>query len=131
MTIAGWVLVIFGWILVLGIAAVIIAFNADRVWAIVLTIIVAIALCVGIYSAGQWYYTSTASGVRELTDERSNLSNGIERTIIVYTADGKIIAKYEGKIDIEANEDYVKFDWEGKRYIYYNCFVETIADLSR
>ena len=49
--------------------------------------------------------------------------------INVYTADGKIIASYEGRIDIETNDGgYVKFDYDGKRYVYYNCFVETIAD---
>ncbi len=32
-------------------------------------------------------------------------------------------------IDIETNDGgYVKFDFDGKRYIYYNCFVETIAE---
>ena len=27
------------------------------------------------------------------------------------------------------NGGYVKFDFNGKRYIYYNCFVESIADI--
>lgn len=39
-------------------------------------------------------------------------------------------AKYKGKIDIEANQGgYIKFDYKGKRYIYYNCFVESIGEL--
>ena len=47
-----------------------------------------------------------------------------------YTADGEIIAQYTGKIDIEGNDGgYVLFDYEGKRYTYYNCFVESIADI--
>lgn len=34
------------------------------------------------------------------------------------------------KIDIAQNDGgYVKFDFEGKRHIYYNCFVETIANI--
>lgn len=42
----------------------------------------------------------------------------------------KELATYEGKIDIETNDGgYVKFDFDGKRYIYYNCFVESIADI--
>ena len=46
------------------------------------------------------------------------------------TADGKKLATYEGKIDIETNDGgYVKFDYKGKRYMYYNCFVESIADI--
>lgn len=48
----------------------------------------------------------------------------------IYTADGEIIAQYTGKIDIEGNDGgYVLFDYEGKRYTYYNCFVESIAEI--
>lgn len=77
-----------------------------------------------------WIFKNTASGQRALIDQKSNISNGLERTINVYTANGDLIATYSGKIDIETNDgDYVKFDFEGKRYIYYNCFVESIAEI--
>lgn len=57
-------------------------------------------------------------------------NGGMQRTITVYTADGKELATYKGKIDIDTNDGgYVKFDLNGKRYIYYNCFVESIADI--
>lgn len=96
-------------------------------------IAIIIALCIviaGMFAGLRAYYKYTASGQRALTDQNSNLSGGIERTIIVYTADGKIIARYEGKIDLEPNDGgYVKFDYQGKRYIYYNCFVESIAEI--
>lgn len=94
-----------------------------RTW--VATIFIIIAIFFGM----RWYFTSTASGIRSLNDERSNLSNGLDRVVTIYTAQGDVIAQYEGKIDLEMDQDYVKFDWDGKRYIYYNCFVETIADL--
>lgn len=129
MTIGGWILVVFGWLCVIGAAIFVCACNYERWWVIVLSIVLAIALCVGFYAIGRWYYTSTASGIRALTDQASELSNGINRTVTVYTGHGEIIAQYKGKIDIEMKEDYVKFDWEGKRYIYYNCFVETIAEI--
>lgn len=71
-----------------------------------------------------------ASLNRACTDVKSDFNNGLPRIIKVYTANGDIIAEYEGKIDISANDGgYVKFDLDGKRYIYYNCFVETIADI--
>lgn len=71
-----------------------------------------------------------ASLERGITDAKSDIMGGLDRTIRVYTANGEIIAEYQGKIDIEATEGgYVKFDHKGKRYIYYNCFVETIADI--
>lgn len=83
---------------------------------------ISLALCVG-------FMTGCASSRRMVGDIKSNLRNGLNRTITVYTADGKKIAEYKGKIDIEKSDDYVKFDFKGKRYVYYNCFVETIADL--
>ena len=73
--------------------------------------------------------TGCASLDRFVTDIKSDVGDGLNRTITVYTANGDIISEYEGKIDIEESEGgYVKFDLNGKRYIYYNCFVETIAD---
>lgn len=129
MTIGGWAAVIIGWLIVIGSAVFVISFNYDKWWVIVISVVLALAICVGIYAIGRWYFTTTASGIRALTDQRSELSNGIERTVTVYTGTGDVIAQYKGKIDIEMEEDYVKFDWEGKRYIYYNCFVETIADI--
>lgn len=71
-----------------------------------------------------------ASWDRWVVDMKSDISNGLDRTITVYTANGEVIAQYTGKIDIQESEGgYIKFDFEGKRYIYYNCFVESIADI--
>lgn len=48
------------------------------------------------------------------TDIKSDMNGGLNRIINVYTADGKIIASYEGRIDIETNDGgYVKFDYDG------------------
>ena len=63
------------------------------------------------------------------TDVKSDSNGGLDRIINVYTADGKVLASYEGRIDIKSlTSGAVKFDYDGKRYIYYNCYVETIAD---
>lgn len=83
-------------------------------------ILIALAACL---------LTGCASMDRACTDIKSDLNNGMQREINVYTANGDLLAHYEGKIDIEHNDGgYVKFDLEDKRYIYYNCFVETIAE---
>lgn len=72
----------------------------------------------------------TAGFKREVVDMKSNWNGGMKRVITVYTADGKKIAEYKGKIDIDTNDGgYVKFDYKGKRYICYNCFVESIAEI--
>ena len=74
--------------------------------------------------------TGCASTERACTDFKSNMAGGLDRVINVYTANGDQIARYEGKIDLASTEGgYVKFDFNGKRYIYYNCFVESIADI--
>lgn len=71
-----------------------------------------------------------ASWDRAVVDMKSDIGGGLNRTINVYTADGELMATYSGKIDLEmVDGGYVKFDFNGKRYIYYNCFVESIADI--
>ena len=75
-------------------------------------------------------FVNSASFKRGVVDLKSDLSGGLNREINVYTADGQLIKHFEGKIDIDSEHDgAVKFDYNGKRYIYYNCFVETIGDL--
>lgn len=70
-----------------------------------------------------------ASIERGIKDLESDLSGGLERTLTVYTANGEIMATYKGKIDLAATEGgIVKFDLNGKRYMYYNCFVEVIEE---
>lgn len=127
MTIAGWFAFSIMTILLVALAVVIIA-GVDRARTRILAGAICIVVCVSLLFGMLWFFRHTASGQRALVDQKSNLANGIERTITVYTADGNIIAQYEGRIDIEANDGgYIKFDFEGKRYIYYNCFVESIA----
>lgn len=92
----------------------------------ILCCVVAVVL---IFGAGYWFQNNTASGRRELTDYRSEFQNGLERTLTVYTADGTVLKQYKGKFDIADEDGYVKFDWNGKRYIYYNCYIETVANL--
>lgn len=129
MTIAAWVLFITIALICVGIGAVV-CVEAYGILAKVLATIIALGVIIGTYAGFKWYYTNTASGQRAIIDQRSELGNGIDRTINVYTASGEKMATYEGKIDIDTNDGgYVKFDFEGKRYIYYNCFIETIADI--
>ena len=42
------------------------------------------------------------------------------RTIEVYSPDGNLLQKYDGKIDVETNPSYIVFeDEDGKRHIIY------------
>lgn len=58
---------------------------------------------------------------------KSNNAGGMERIVKVYSEDGKLIEKYEGKIDIQDTEygNKVLFDLNGKRVVIYNATVVT------
>ena len=129
MTIAGWVVFATAAVcLILG--AIVGAVLCENILARITIPIICVLATIGLLIGMLWYFGNTASGQRAITDQKSDLENGLERVIRVYTADGNIIAEYEGIIDIEGNDGgYVLFDYEGKRYIYYNCFVESIAEI--
>ena len=129
MTIIGWVLfLLFVAVICLAVVTAIIRFT-DRPWVVAICLIMAVILCIGGYFVGRWYFTCTASGIRAMNDQKSEFDNVLNRVITIYTSNGEKIAEYKGKIDLEMGNDYLKFDWQGKRYIYYNCFIETIADI--
>lgn len=129
MTIGGWVafsimaviFILFGSLGVFGFegTAARIASGVASVAAVAITLVIML-----------WYYGNTASGQRAIVSQKSDLSGGLQRTVTVYTADGEVIARYSGEIDIQGNDGgYVLFDFNGKRYTYYNCFVESIAEI--
>ena len=129
MTIVGWVVfaVIAGCLILGAICGAVLCENiAARIMVPILCALATIGVLVGML----WYFGNTASGQRAMVDQQSDLGNGLNRIVRVYTANGDIIAEFEGKIDIEGNDGgYVLFDYQGKRYTYYNCFVESIAEV--
>lgn len=132
MPVGGIFLIVFGIIVVilLGILGYAI-FGEDSTAGTILIVVVCFALICGVIYGVNWYYNNTSSGQRAVVDYHSEVNNGLERTINIYTANGDLIATYSGKIDMEGNNGgYVLFDFEGKRYTYYNCFVESIADIN-
>ena len=129
MTISGWItFAVFACIIaVIGLFCVL---ELEEITRKILAGFVTAILIFSLFFGIRWFFKNTASGQRALVDQKSELSGGIDRTITVYTADGKVIARYSGKIDIEGNAGgYVLFDFNGKRYTYYNCFVESIANI--
>lgn len=129
MTIGGWVVfAVFAVCLILG--AVCGAVLCENIAARIIIPIVCVLATIGLLVGMLWYFGNTASGQRAMVDQQSDLGNGLNRIVRVYTANGDIIAEFEGKIDIEGNDGgYVLFDYQGKRYTYYNCFVESIAEI--
>lgn len=127
MTLEGWGICILLAIFVIGAGAVLFVLCTGKWRGVWLTAGIVVAILIFVF--GFWYYNNTASGIRARTDEQSELQLGLNRIVTIYTADGNVLKQYEGKIDIEQDQGYVKFDWNGKRYIYYNCYVETIAEI--
>lgn len=129
MTIAGWIAfaVIAGCLILGAIGGAVFCENiAERITVPIICVLATIGVLIGML----WYFGNTASWQRAMVDQKSDLGNGLDRIVRVYTANGDIIAELEGKIDIEGNDGgYVLFDYEGKRYTYYNCFVEIIAEI--
>ena len=129
MTIGGWIIfaVSAGVLILAAIGGAVLCENiVARITVPILCIVATIGLLIGML----WYFGNTASGQRAMVDQQSDFGNGLDRIVRVYTANGDIIAEFEGKIDIEGNDGgYVLFDYEGMRYTYYNCFVESIAEI--
>ena len=91
---------------------------------LVTAIILAIAIAIGACC-----YNSQAFK-RMGKDIKSDLGGGLDRTVTVYTADGEVLKTYKGKIDLETTEGgIVKFDLNGQRIMYYNCYVEVIENI--
>lgn len=84
-----------------------------------LTVLVVVIMIV----AGNWYYGSTAAGIRAVKDQESNLNNGLNREIIIEAADGRRVFYYKGKCDIESDhtDNYILFEGEDglRRMVYY------------
>ena len=129
MVIGGWIVfaIIAGCLILGAIGGAVACENiAARITIPIICVLATIGLLIGML----WYFGNTASGQRAMVDQQSDLRNGLNRIVRVYTANGDIIAEFEGKIDIEDNDGgYVLFDYQGKRYVYYNCFVESIAEI--
>ena len=129
MTIGGWVVfAVIAICLILG--AIFGAVLCENIAARISIPVICGIAAIGILAGMLWYFGNTASGQRAMVDQQSDFGNGLDRIVRVYTADGDIIAEFEGKIDIEGNDGgYVLFDYDGKRYTYYNCLVESIAEI--
>ena len=119
MTIGGWIGCIILVLLImalLGALAYLCESKGARIFWIGAGIMISAAVIVGML----FYYNFTASGKRAYKTQKSELQNGINRTVTVYDMEGDIIKIYSGKFDITYNSDRILFDDEqGKRHVIY------------
>lgn len=78
----------------------------------VITLLVVLLVWAGAFIAFKWYYGSTASGMRAMKDQQSNLNQGLNRQITITAEDGREIYHYKGKCDIETQDRYILFEGE-------------------
>ena len=87
--------------------------NMKRIIAIVAVIIIVLSMCTG-----------CASWRRSWKSFKSDITNGLERTVTVYDYSGEKIKSWSGKFDVSESETEVYFDNEdGKRVIIHGGIV--------
>ncbi len=119
MTLGGWAIFI---ILTICIIAVFVALgcSTENNGLRLLYVFLPIILVIGLYAVLNWYYSKTASGLRAMKSQKSNFTNGIEREVTVYDVNGKVIKRYDGRFDVDYDDDRIIFDDEnGKRHVIY------------
>ena len=115
-------------LVIVGFVFGIITLTDSRITSKIFAAVVAAITIVGLWLGSNYYYTSTATGLRKSRDYKSNISLGVDRTVSVMEDDGNVIYTYSGKIDIETdNDNYILFDdEEGKRHIIYKGATQMI-----
>lgn len=119
MTVGGWALFIF---LAICVFAVWIAVSSNQktTTAKTFSLFGAVIIIIGLFAVFKWYYSSTASGLRAIKSQESNFTNGIEREVTVYSMTGEQIKHYDGRFDVDYDNDRIIFDDEnGKRHVIY------------
>ena len=53
----------------------------------------------------------------------SNIAGGLNRTVTVYSYDGKKLGEWSGKFDVSSSEQETFFDIDGKRVILQNGII--------
>lgn len=87
--------------------------NMKRIIAIVAAMIIVLSMCTG-----------CASWRRSWKSFKSDVTNGLERTVTVYDYSGEKIKSWSGKFDVSQSETEVYFDDEdGKRVIIHGGIV--------
>jgi len=119
-TIGGWILV--GFIFIIGIIFSVMRFIDKEPGVGIVFIIATLIVTLGVMFFMNWYNTNTASGARSYNTYKSEMSNGIERTIDIYNAEGELRYHFEGTVDIDdESQAYTLFfdTQDGQRMIVH------------
>lgn len=134
LTIGDWVLIaILG---LIGIGVAIFVYDGCSYKSMIIPLIITLVICVVGVFVFNWYHGHTASGIRSYKDFESELSNGINREIVITAEDGREIFRFEGKFDVErhANGDdrYLRFETQdGLRYTISYGIQDTVLIIEK
>lgn len=129
MTVGGWIGFFFLALVFFGVA-ILISFAAESTKkATIISMCIASILTIAVLIGMLFYYNSTAAGKRAFKSQESNFNDGINRVVEVYDATGNLLKKYEGKFDVDYDDDRIIFDDEnGKRHVIYYPTGTVIVD---
>ena len=118
MTVGGWIAFVVIAALIIGFAqyVVIDELNGTKFK----TLLISCVVVVGILCVMLFYYNGTAMGKRAFKTQESELNDGIYRTVRVYSMDGQLIQEYNGKFDVDYDDNRIIVDDDhDKRHIIY------------
>ena len=94
-------------------------------------IIVCSLIVAAIFFGMAFYYNGTEAGKRAFHTQDSELQGGLDRSVRVYDVQGDLIYEFEGRFDVDYDDDRVIFDDEnGNRHvIYYSVATVVIEEL--
>lgn len=119
MTIGGWGIFAFIAVFIIGIG-VFIGFCTEKPGGIAIGAVIGTLLSIFVLVFMLWYYNNTAAGSRAFKSQQSNFSGGIDRIVRVYDMSGGLIQQYDGRFDVDYDENRIIFDDEnGKRHVIY------------
>ena len=119
LTIGNWIII--GIIFLIGLFISIANFATYEKGPGIIAIVVTLVICILLMFGLNWYNSNTADGIRHYRSYKSNLENGIERTIDIYDADMNLRYHYEGTVDVDDSGDYELFfdTQDGQRVIIH------------
>lgn len=76
----------------------------------IIALLVGVAIIVLGIMGGNWWMNNTASGLRMRITWQAEMNIGLHRNIQVFTATGVLVYEYEGRFDVDQNENRIIID---------------------
>jgi len=102
------------WILILVLTIGLAIFIGGVIYSVtkkeIIALLVGVAIIVLGIMGGNWWMNNTASGLRMRITWQAEMNIGLHRNIQVFTATGVLVYEYEGRFDVDQNENRIIID---------------------